>query len=199
MSKLKLFIVLTISGYVVFFVIIAFTIPGGAKFNIRELLLMLALTPAASLIGVYIHSNGASFLTGIFTGQSFGLTKPSPLLSKARVHIQREEWTEARAELETQWIAFPGNGEVLREFDRLFMDGMKAPSGLAAFYRKALSQLGGKDRAFAYMRLAELNIDHLDDRGEAHMWCSRLLTEFPSSEYTETAQGIAAQTKPKPS
>ncbi len=193
MSKLNMFLLYTALVYGVFATIASFT----DGINTQEALLVIVMGPVCAFIGMQIHSKGSAFLTGLMTGGSFTSAKPTPSLGKARVHMQKEEWTEARAELETQWTSFPGNGEVLREFERCLLDGMKAPSGIVDFYRKALPQIKGADRAYVFLRLAEINVDHLGNKGEAHMWCSRLLAEFPSSDHAETVRVIAEQTKPR--
>ncbi len=109
--------------------------------------------------------------------------RPVPLLSKARAKLMQELWDEARRELAVQWVAFPGHPEVLREYERLFLEGLQAPAAMVSFFKESLAQVKSRDRAYVYLRIAELlSGKELCDPAQARSWCRRLAAEFPDSD-----------------
>jgi len=123
--------------------------------------------------------------------------KASPLLGKAQVAIRQERWDEAKEELELQWNRFPGHLDVVREYERMYLEGYRAPAAGASWLMGSLARVQGRDRAYVYLRLAELHADgDLKNDGEAVKWCRRLLAEFPAAHEAPTARAILDQLKP---
>lgn len=136
-------------------------------------------------------------LVGPLLRGTAAVRKGSPLLGKAQVAIRQERWDEAKAELESQWSRFPGHLDVVREYERLYLEGYRAPAAGASWLMGALARVQGGDRAYVYLRLAELHADgDLRNPGEAVKWCRRLLAEFPSAHEAPTARAILDQLKP---
>ena len=48
----------------------------------------------------------------------------------------------------------------------------------------------GDDRAWGYLRLAEMHADLLHNPGEARKWCKRLLAEFPDSVHAPQTRAL---------
>ena len=125
----------------------------------------------------------------VIMGSTGGPPPPVLTFSKVRALTKQERWDEARAELEGLWIAYPGNGEILREYDRFYSE-LHAPAGMADFIRRAVPHLKGEDRTYAYLRMAELLSEHADRKPEARIWCRRILAEYPGSPHAASARTI---------
>jgi len=126
---------------------------------------------------------------------------PPPVLelSLIRTHLKREEWDQAKAVLDQQWAAHPGNPELLREYERYFLDGLGAPIGAARFFEAQVPVMRGDAREYAFMRLAELHADVLRQPGESRHWCHRLLSEFPASPVAAQISALMDSLPPPPS
>jgi hypothetical protein len=69
-------------------------------------------------------------------------TPVTPLtLSRVRTLIRQESWLEAREELAGLWESYPGNADILQEYEHMMVDRMHAPSGFADFLIKAVPVL----------------------------------------------------------
>jgi len=178
-----------------FFVLLLSTnmILGGLAGTSLPFYLVVLISPIAGGIGFFLHrmiSGGvAHVMTVGYTGSNSAEKFPS--LSQARAFISREEWDKAHAELDLQWEKFPGDGDVLREYERLFQ-ALHAPTGLAEHLQNALSVTKGEDLAFALLRLAELYAGVLEDRVRAESYCRRLVREFPQSPHARTGGELLA-------
>jgi len=147
---------------------------------------------ASACGGVVITMFQAMMLRGgrsIFLGSSENETTPLTL-SRVRTLTKQEAWLEAREELDRLWIMYPGNGEILQEYEHVLVDHMHAPSGFADFLIKAVPVLKGDEKAYALFRIAELFAGILDRKPEAGLWCHRLMVEHPGSHYEEQARMI---------
>ena len=143
-------------------------------------------------VGVLLQGVLMGMLGPVFAGTT-AVAKAQPSLAKARIAIVREHWDEARAELDTQWSMHPGHAEIVREYERLFLAGLKAPSGAVAWLSGALERVQGADRAYVYLRLAEINAEReLNRPAEARSWCRRLLREFPGAYEAGSARSLLA-------
>jgi hypothetical protein len=145
------------------------------------------LSAACGLLFSWVWERATAASFGFYAGVDRA-RKPILDLSRIRSHLKKEEWELARASVDRQWARYPGNGDLLREYERYFVDALGAPSGAVEFFEAQVPVLKGDDRAYAFMRLAEIHADILRQPDQAIHWCHRLLTEFPASP-------LAAQTK----
>jgi hypothetical protein len=167
------------------------SVMGGPPPGVAGIILMALGALAGAGLGVYLHTVLHSGVAG-FLGWSTG-GDPGPMLAQARVFIKLEKWEEARGELDKAWAEFPGNGLVLREYERLLLEGMHAPSGLCDFFRQALPKLEPEDKAYAMLRLAEVNGEVLGNRQESVRWCVHFLKEFPGHRDAESVTALKAR------
>ncbi len=181
-------------------VVLAFAVVRGVIS--KELLVGAGAAPAIGLAVLAIYKLFSSFWLFLFGGLTRHGEKPvpRPALSRVRALLVREEWSEARDALDSEWSKFPGDGGLLREYERYF-EKMEAPSSLATFLEDVLPQTKGSVRAYVLYRLAETNADILGNPTVALGWCRRLLDEYPSSEFAEPASLMIAKLagKAKPS
>jgi tetratricopeptide (TPR) repeat protein len=140
---------------------------------------------------------GAASLPGVAYMGRDGKPEPVLELSLIRSHLKREEWDQARAVLDQQWAAHPGREELLREYERYF-EALGAPSAAAEFFESQTGVLKGDARAYAYLRLAEMNADVLRRPDAARHWCRRLVAEFPSSPLAPEARAMLDGLGPGP-
>ncbi|MEK7474985.1 MAG: hypothetical protein AAB152_05045 [Candidatus Coatesbacteria bacterium] len=166
----------------------------------RAILRFLAgFAPLSVISGILISwawESATASSHGFYAG---GAGVPGPILdlSRIRSHLKREEWDLARSALDRQWAQYPGNGDLLREYERYFVDALGAPSGAVKFLEEQVPVLKGDDRAYAFMRLAELHADVLHEPEPARHWCHRLLTEFPSSPLAEQTRALLDSLPPE--
>ena len=184
-----------LSGIYVF----AAWITGTGEEATRRVFLMIILRmslPAALVAAVmaFFHETGTGSSHDLYAG-SGGVAGPPLDLSVIRGFVKREEFDAARAELDREWGLYPGNGELLREYDHLF-EALHAPSGAVAFYTNNLHAVSGDDRAYALLRLAEISADVLKHPLEARSWCRRLVAEFPDSPLAGQARAMLAELPP---
>lgn len=171
-----------------------FTIMGvasgmGGDISRAERVVAWVLPPCLGMAAVLTQRwTGAAWAR--LLGAGGGPARDAPPLSKVRSLVQREQWDDAIRELRALWARYPGHGDVLAAFERCYLDGLRAPSGFADFLQAALPVLRGEDRAYAYLRLAELNVDVLGRPPDARLWCRRLETEFPSSGHRVQARAL---------
>ena len=186
MTNFQLFLIYTALMYGILLFMTAWT-------QTRFTLWMAAIPPVAAAAGTALQQLISAALPDLLW-RSRGSARKTPGLSKAHALMKQERWDEALAELETQWISFPGNGEVLRLYERLYLDGLHAPIAMVKFFMAALERLSGDDKAYAYLRLAELNSDTLGNKAEAAIWCRRLMLEHPGF-HPSTVRGLMESLK----
>lgn len=170
---------------------------GGGQVELREVLSVLVLGPAAAGIAMWLQHHAAGGIAMLLTGGRRPAER-EPALSKARFHMKHARWREAREELDLQWLEFPGHRDVLLEIERCDLDGLHAAAAFAEFLAGAVGVTSGETRAYVLLRLAELNADLLDRREEARNWTSRLLAEFPASRHADTARRLREQLESPP-
>jgi hypothetical protein len=132
-----------------------------------------------------LSAGSMKFLGALYGGSRDDRKVPS--LSKVRAAILREDFNTARDELDNQWGLFPGNGDVLREYERYY-NALEAPGAKAEHFDRLLPVLKGEDRAWTLMMLAELYAGGLKDPGKAAICCRRLLQEHPGSIHAKSAR-----------
>jgi hypothetical protein len=186
----------TAVGYGAFCAIVG--VVGISNFSRFERLLAAVAPPLAGALGVLI---GESWVSGAGWVLRGGADRPSggrPLLSRANALLKQERWDDALAELEAQWTAFPGHGDLVMAYERCLLEGLRRPAAFAQFLRAAAPRLAGEDRAYAYWRLAELSLDSLGAPQDARLWCRRLEAEFPRLPFAEEARSLLARLPPSP-
>ena len=152
------------------------------------------------IFGVAIAVGQVLMVTGgnsIFLGSS-ETAVPQLTLSRVRTLMIQKAWLEAKEELAGLWELYPGNADILQEYEHVLVDHMHAPSGFADFLIKAVPVLKGDEKAYALFRIAELFAGELDRKSEAGLWCHRLLVEHPGSNYEEQAKKILEILPPPP-
>lgn len=115
--------------------------------------------------------------------------QPVLALSKIRTFIKQERWEEAVRELEDLWARYPGDGRLMREYERVLLEGRKDAAGTALVFARFVPRLKGEDKAYAFLRLAEIH-EQLKDKRQARHWCDRLLVEFPKSPLAGQARAM---------
>jgi hypothetical protein len=190
MDKLTIFAVYTAGFYALILVIAGVvSVAGGSFPGLGTMALLFLAALAGAGVGVYMHTVLAGGVTSFFGWSTGG--DPGPMLAQARVFMKRDMWEDARLELDKAWVQYPGNGLVLREYERLFLEGLHAPTGMNEFFRHALPRLAPADKAYAMLRLAEVNADVLKDREEALRWCHHFLKEFPGHREADSITALA--------
>jgi len=169
---------------------IASMLGGPDTISRAQWITILILPPPAGGVAVLMHwllGHGVTSALGWKTGGD-----PGPMLAQARVFMKQEKWEDARLELDKAWTQYPGNGLVLREYERLLLEGMHAPSGMCDFFSRALPRLETGDKAYAMLRLAEVNADVLRNKEEVLRWCGYFLREFPAHRDAQIVIALAA-------
>jgi hypothetical protein len=157
---------------------------GGVRYAYALVLAAIFGTSIAIVQNVMLNAGES-----IFLGTS-ATPVPHLTLSRVRALMKQEAWPEAREEIDRLWAVYPGNGEILREYEHILVDHMHAPSAFAEFLAKAVPALKGKDRAYAMFRLAELHAGELDRKMDATFWCHRLLVEHPDSHLAKQGRDL---------
>ena len=176
------------------YIFAAWILGNGDEATLRVfLMIVLRMSLPAALVATvaaFLHESGTGASGALYAG-SEGVAGPPLDLSRIRGFVKREEFEAARAELDREWGLYPGNGDLLHEYDHLFL-ALHAPSGAVAFLSNNLSALKGGDRAYALLRLAEISADTLKRPAEARTWCRRLVAECPDSPLCEQARAMLA-------
>lgn len=175
--------------YAVLWTIVGIASSMGGAISRVQFAVAIVLPPVLGLAAAYTQRL-ASDVWGALLGMGGGHARNDPPLSRVRSLIQQERWDDACAELDEVWARFPGHPDVLTAFERCYLDGLHAPSGFAEFLRAAIPLLAGEDRAYAYWRLAELNVDVFGQPMDARLWCRRIETEFPGSPRLAQARAL---------
>ena len=121
----------------------------------------LVLTAGFAAILSGFRSGVLSFVGRTYTGEGEDPGKPALGLSKIRTYIKQERWDKAVQELEDLWIRFPGDGDVMREYERVLFEGKKDPGETALVLARFVPRLKGEYRAYAFLRLAEIHEQNL--------------------------------------
>jgi len=188
MTAAQLYFVFTLIGFGLLFLMDVLRSGWGAIPHL-PLTFLLAFPAGGVIFGIHrlLAESGGKIIGMIFEGSGGG--KAPPGLSRVRAFIIRYEFDSARTELDGLWAAHPGNGEVLREYERLF-EALKAPAGMAEQFEKCLPALRGEPLAYALMKLAELYSGEPGDKGKAATFCRRLLHGSPDSVHAPAAREL---------
>ncbi len=182
-------ILLTVGLFVVVGVSFAIGKDGRESAKVIALFAVLvAAIPLAAMWLPHIVSGLLSPILGSMTGGDEEVER-RPFYPHAVAHRKRGEPTQALAAVEAQLALFPGDAEGLHLLASIHLEDLKDTATAVAILTEMVDTPGraGGEVAVALNRIAELQLNRLNDIPSARETYQRIVDRFPDSEAALTA------------